>query len=100
MKTRIQKYKEKLNEIKGYLQRDLAEYMKGIDWEKPNSDIQIINLKCEADINRAIYGRGFYIILTDHVFEVNKCKFTTDNKTEIYRGHSYFVKKRLLSQKF
>lgn len=79
------------------IRKDLSEYFKNYDYSKPNSDIQIIQVETEVDLNKVYYGTGFYIILTNKQFEKNKCLFEYQDLKAIYRGHSYFTKKRLLS---
>ncbi|ASV31486.1 hypothetical protein CJ263_15390 [Maribacter cobaltidurans] len=79
------------------IEKDLKEYFRNYHYLKPDSDIQIINVETEDDLDKAYYGRGFYIILADQQFEENKCLFEFRGLKAIYRGHSYFTKKRLLS---
>lgn len=43
---------------------------------------------------------GFYILMTDLKFENNNCLFEIDDFKAIYRGHSYFVKDRIMSHLF
>lgn len=50
-----------------------------------------------VDINRVPYGAGFYLILTDYMFEANPCNFRINGLKAIYRGHSRTVKNRLRS---
>ena len=97
MKERIEKYQKKLDDIIDFIKSDLKEFMKDLNFNATTNAIQVLNLKEESDIFNAIYGRGFYIILTDKKFDDNKCEFEFEDKKAIYRGHSYFVKKRLLS---
>lgn len=97
MKNRILKYTSELSKTTNFIQNDLEEYFRSIDYKKLPSEIQITEVKNEDDLNKIIYGVGFYIILTDHTFEDNNCKFEYNNQKAIYRGHSYFSKKRLLS---
>lgn len=97
MKTRILKYTSELSKTTNFIQNDLEEYFRSIDYTKPSEEIQITEIKNENDLNKIIYGVGFYIILTDHIFDDNNCEFEYNNQKAIYRGHSYFSKKRLLS---
>lgn len=86
-----------MEDISKSIREDLKEYLKNYDYTRPNSDIQITQVETENDLNKVYYGAGFYIILTDKQFEKNKCTFEFKGLKAIYRGHSYFTKKRLLS---
>lgn len=61
------------------------------------NDIQIVEINNESDLNKVIYGNGFYIILTDQPFVDNECTLKYKGLKAIYRGHSYFTKKRIKS---
>jgi len=97
LKNRIEKYKNKLSEIEDYIQKDLIEYFSKIDYSQLSKEIQIVRINNEEDLNKIYTGIGFYIILTDYEFEDNNCVFEYDKHKAIYRGHSHFTKKRLLS---
>ena len=97
MKEKIEKYSSLLEETTKKIKLDLTEYLKNYNYLEPNNDVQIIEIKSEKDLDKIIYGRGFYIILTNHNFEKNECEFQYKGLKAIYRGHSYFTKKRLLS---
>jgi hypothetical protein len=97
LKNRIIKYTSELSKITDFIQNDLEEYFRSIDYKKQSKEIQITEVENEEDLNKIIYGVGFYIILTNHNFEDNNCRFKYNNRKAIYRGHSYFSKKRLLS---
>lgn len=97
MKGIIDKYKIILKDTSANIKTELVTYFKKINYTKPDNTVQIITLKSEDDIDNVIYGDGFYVILTDHVFNDNKCSFKINNQVAIYRGHSKFVKHRLQS---
>lgn len=97
MKERIEKYSSLLEGTIKQIRENLFEYFKNYDYLKPNEDVQIIEIKSEEDLDKIIYGRGFYIILTNYDFKENECTFKYKKLKAIYRGHSYFTKKRLLS---
>ena len=97
MKKRIVEYKNKLSEIEDYIQKDFISYFSEIDYSQFSKEIQIFRINNEEDLNKVYAGIGFYIILTDYEFEDNNCIFEYDKHKAIYRGHSYFTKKRLLS---
>ncbi len=75
----------------------LCEFFNSIDLNTESDNIQILEIKEESEINKAFSGGSFYLILTDHKFEENICEFEYKGQKVIYRGHSYFTKKRLLS---
>lgn len=97
MKENVEKYKRLLSKVVEEIKINLYEYLKIYDYDNPKDDVQILELNSEIDLENAFYGAGFYIILTDHNFEINKCKFEYKGMKAIYRGHSYFTKIRLLS---
>ena len=97
MKNLIDKYNVILKETSENIKDELEHHFGQIDYTNNDKAIQIITLKSENDIDNAIYGSGFYIILTDNIFSDNKCNFKINNQTAIYRGHSAFVKDRLKS---
>lgn len=97
MKDRIEKYSSLLEETTKKIRIDLTEYFKSYNYSKPNKDVQILEIKSEDDLKKAFYKEGFYIILTNNNFKENKCEFEYKGLKAIYRGHSYFTKKRLLS---
>lgn len=97
MKDKIKKYSSWLEENSQKIREDLKEYFKNCDYSKPNSSIQIVKVKAESDLNNIYYNSGFYIILTNQPFIENECSFEYQGLKAIYRGHSYFTKKRLLS---
>ncbi len=97
MKERIIKYKTELKTVTESIKVDLTEYFKEFDYEIANEDIQITKIESESDISEIYASPGFYIILTDYKFDDNECNFTFNNQTAIYRGHSYFSRKRILS---
>jgi hypothetical protein len=97
MQKTISKYRNELSKLKEKIISDFEKYLSEINFNNEDSNVQIINLKNESDIDKAYYGRGFYVILTDYNFKDNACSFIYDNQKAIYRGHSYHTKKRLLS---
>jgi hypothetical protein len=97
LKGRIINYTSELSKVTDFIQENLEEYFKTIDYQKISNEIQITKIENEEGLNKIIYGVGFYIILTDQIFENNDCKFEYNRQKAIYRGHSYFSKKRLLS---
>ena len=97
MKERIYKYNSQLSEVTNFIKKDLVEYFKEVDYLTPNNEIQIIEINNEQHLNKIITGSSFYVILTDYVFENNKCIFEYKKHKAIYRGHSYNTKKRILS---
>ena len=97
MKNRIIKYTTELTKVTDFIKKDLEKYFRNIDYGKFSKEIQITEIDTEEDLNKIIYGVGFYIILTNHIFYDNNCQFEFNNQKAIYRGHSYYSKKRLLS---
>tara|TARA_B100000949_G_C14264057_1_gene444165 strand:- start:1332 stop:1895 length:564 start_codon:yes stop_codon:yes gene_type:complete len=97
LRDRIKKYTVLMENTSKSIAEDLKDYFKNYDYSKPNSDIQIIKVETENDLKKIYYGTGFYIILTNKIFEKNPCQFDYQNLKAIYRGHSYFTKKRILS---
>ena len=97
MKNRIIKYTSEISKTTDFIQKDLEAYFRNIDYEKSSKDIHITQINNEEDLNQIIFGVGFYIILTDHIFNDNNCKFEFNSQKAIYRGHSHYSKKRLLS---
>ena len=97
MENRIIKYTSELSKITDFIQKDLEAYFRNVDYGKVSKEIQITEINNEEDLNQIIYGVGFYIILTNQIFDDNNCEFEFNNQKAIYRGHSYFSKKRLLS---
>lgn len=97
MQKTISKYQNEISILKEKIIADFEKYLGEINFNNEDSNIQIIDLKNESDIEKAYYGQGFYIILTNFNFNDNKCSFTFNNQKAIYRGHSYHTKKRLLS---
>jgi len=97
LNNRILNYTSELSKATDFIQNDLAEYFTNVDYKEESREIKITKIKNEEDLNKIIYGAGFYIILTNHPFQENKCEFEFNNQKAIYRGHSYFSKKRLLS---
>jgi hypothetical protein len=97
LKNRIIKYTSELTKTTDSIKRDLVEYFNHIDYKKIPEEIQITELNNEDDLNKVFYKDGFYIILTNHTFENNSCKFEYNNQKAIYRGHSYRSKNRLIS---
>ena len=98
MQKIIHKYKDELKKIKDNIVFDFENFLKKIELNTELfENIQILHINNEADIEKAHYGEGFYVILTNHIFKENECSFIINNKKAIYRGHSYHTKKRLLS---
>ena len=97
MKERIEKYVFALKETSKTIRKDLEEYFDNYDYSNPKNDVQIIEINNESDLDKIIYGNGFYIILTDKKFVDNECTFKYQGLKPIYRGHSYFTKKRIKS---
>ncbi|MCV6629999.1 MAG: hypothetical protein OIF50_09085 [Flavobacteriaceae bacterium] len=97
MKELIKNFKEKIDKLEASFKESLVDYFKNSDYENANKETQITLINKEIDIDKVYTGRGFYIILTQHKFSDNNCSFKLHNQTAIYRGHSYSVKKRILS---
>ena len=97
MKERINQYKEKLDKITLEIRADLTKYLESYDYTKDSSSVQVIQLNSEDDFDSIYSGAGFYIILTKKHFEDNICIFSFNEQTAIYRGHSRYIKKRILS---
>lgn len=93
----IHKHKEELSKIKEQIIIDFENYLKEIEQNYEIPNVSILNIRNESDIKNAYYGEGFYVILTNYNFPENKCTFSINNHSAIYRGHSYHTKKRLLS---
>ncbi|MEK4006408.1 hypothetical protein [Paenibacillus sp. FSL H3-0333] len=60
----------------------------------------IVRITCYEDINKIMYGAGFYVILTNYKIDDNHCDFVIDELKAIYRGHSFTTKARVKSHIF
>lgn len=92
-KIRIQKEQQKVRD-------EIAEYLKTCDYTAHSNSFQIIDIKNLDELQEIYYGSGFYILMTNLKFEDNNCLFEIENFKAIYRGHSYFVKDRIMSHLF
>lgn len=97
MKNRIKKFASLLKETTENIKNDLIVYFNSLDYSKPNKGIQILEIKSENDLDKIIYGNGFYIILTNYPVKINNFILEYNGLKAIYRGHSCRVKKRLYS---
>lgn len=89
-KRRIQKEKKKIRD-------EITEYLKKCDYTAHSNSFQIIDVKNLEELQQIYYGSGFYILMTNLKFEDNNCLFEIENFKAIYRGHSYYVKDRIMS---
>lgn len=97
MQEKIKIFKDQINQLNISILNDIKEHFENVNYNQSSTDIQILKVRNEEDLNNILYGEGFYIILTNQEFNENKCTFEFENQKAIYRGHSYFTKKRLLS---
>lgn len=97
MKNKILDFKRKLKELNKNIRLELIDYFSSCEYDDSNKNLQILHLNNEADLDKVIYGRGFYIILTDKKLASESCDFNYNGYHAIYRGHSYFTKNRLKS---
>lgn len=97
MKNRIRLFNEQLSIAKKTIKDDLIDYLKDLDYQVKNNQIQIVELNNENDIEKLFSGSGFYIIMTNENFDDNNCTFALLDTTAIYRGHGFKVKKRIMS---
>lgn len=97
LKNRIKKYTSLLEKTSNIIREDLEKYFENHNYSQPDNNVQIIEVYEEKDLEKIIYGNGFYIILTNENFPNNECSLEYKDLKAIYRGHSYFTKKRILS---
>ncbi|MFD2943259.1 hypothetical protein [Flavobacterium notoginsengisoli] len=82
------------------IRTNIIGYLKECNYASPSSSFQVIDIKNLKDLQAIYSGPGFYILMTDLKFEDNNCLFQHDDFQAIYRGHSYFVKDRIMSHLF
>ena len=97
MKARVNYYKKMLFSVKEDIKEDLITYFNEVKHAEPSSDIQIVNLNSEEDIQKVYSGTGFYVILAKQQFSDNSSTFAYQERKALYRGHCYSVKKRIMS---
>ncbi|MBW8241870.1 hypothetical protein K1F50_03590 [Muricauda oceani] len=98
MKQHITKYRESIDQVKRKIKYDLMDYFKSMDLYKKSNDFQVLQIRDETDLDKLWYNSGFYLILTDYqVNGIDSCSLEYSNYKVIYRGHSYFTKKRVIS---
>lgn len=96
----IKQSKIRIKEEQSRIRQEISEYLKTCDYKSSSKSFQQIDIKSLEELKQIYYGQGFYIILTDHKFQDNECEFEIENFKAIYRGHSYFVKHRVMSHLF
>ena len=77
---------------KNRIRLDIRKVLATIDYKRDSSNIQILEINNELDLDKLYAGRGFYLILTDRSFSENPCSFKFDNFT----AKSLFMKDTLL----
>lgn len=82
------------------IRNSIIDYLRDCNYGVPSDSFQIITIKDLTNLHSLYYGAGFYILMTDLKFEDNKCLFQIGTFQAIYRGHSYFVKDRVMSHLF
>ncbi|MNK05488.1 hypothetical protein D3C87_233710 [compost metagenome] len=100
MKEIIKRSQIRLNTEKKQLKSELIQYLTNCSYHKDSRDIQIIDLKYITDLDKVYAGSGFYIILCNKDIDQNLCSLVIDKYKAIYRGHSFFTRKRLKSHLF
>ncbi|MDC4251940.1 hypothetical protein M3X99_13070 [Clostridium perfringens] len=67
-------------------------------------DVSLIKIDKHSDLDKLIYGVGFYIILTNYRYKENECNFEVSPEGKkvkaIYRGHCNRLRKRVESHLF
>ncbi len=97
MKSRIQKYKQQLSEVKARVKSDLVEYFSKCDYSKDSRFIETHTISDRDSISEIYGSPGFYIILTDYEVGDNRCTFERGGQNAIYRGHCSEAKQRIMS---
>ncbi|GKZ02636.1 hypothetical protein ANS017_13200 [Paraclostridium bifermentans] len=114
MKNLIEVTKEKHNKFLKEVKDEFALYIENVDYSilkvNPNHSNKtkeystIVKISKYEDLENIIYGKGFYIILTDCKYNENKCKLEMIQDSikikAIYRGHCTQVKNRIESHLF
>jgi hypothetical protein len=96
----IKESKIRIQEEEQRIRAKIIEYLKECDYTSHSNYFQVLDIKHLHELQEIYYGAGFYILMTDLKFEDNNCSFEIDNFKAIYRGHSYFVKDRIMSHLF
>ena len=100
MKVIIEESKTRIREEEQRIRTKIIEYLKEFDYTTHSNSFQVIDIKNLDELQEIYYGAGFYILMTNLKFEDNNCLFEIGEFKAIYRGHSYFVKDRIMSHLF
>ena len=73
------------------------EFFTNYDYEDIKGKVKKNIISSHSDINRILYGPGFYLILTDYMSQENECTLQVGELKVIYRGHGVRVRKRVES---
>lgn len=88
------------SDLQRSIRNHFVEFFSNHDYSKDCRSVVSKLIYQHSDVEETYYGSGMYVIMSDYLFEQNKCKLTADGLKAIYRGHCYTVKGRLKSHLF
>lgn len=75
-------------------------FFSGESYQGNQRKVRILEVRCRADLENVLAGRGFYLVATDLDAGNNPCKLSVKGARVVYRGHSYGVRERIESHLF
>jgi hypothetical protein len=84
-------------EIAQRIRAHFEEFFRLHDYSTSNDSVINVVVTSHEDVNSLYTQPGMYLILTDYMADANKCTFEHSGLKAIYRGHGWFIRKRLMS---